>query len=63
MRFDIEACVRDAVAVREPEMDFGAIRTRATRFTGVRAARRTETVMPALVAIVMLAFVPAGQIA
>ncbi|HEY1428141.1 MAG TPA: hypothetical protein VGF18_01080 [Candidatus Tumulicola sp.] len=62
MRFDIEAYVRDTVAVREPELDFGAVRARAARLPGARPGRAPETIMPALIAIVMLAFVFAGQI-
>jgi hypothetical protein len=64
MRSDIGAYVRDIVAVREPEPNLAAIRQRSIRFRSpARAAASAGSVMPALVAIVMLAFVLAGQIA
>jgi hypothetical protein len=64
MRSDIGAYVRGVVAVLEPEPNLTAIRQRAMRFRSpARGGGSAETVMPALVAIVMLAFVLAGQIA
>ena len=61
MQSDIAAYVRDVVAVREPAPDLAAIRSRSMRFHAAPAKHATA-VMPAFIAIVMLAFVLAGQI-
>ena len=63
MRSDIGAYVRDVVSVRAPEPNLAAICQRSIRFRSPAHAAPAESVMPALVAIVMLAFVLAGQIA
>jgi hypothetical protein len=64
MRSEIEAYVYGVVAVREPAPNLAAIRARARSVAGVPHTRRTsETIMPALIAIGMLACLLVGQVA
>jgi hypothetical protein len=64
MRSEIEAYVYDVVAVREPAPNLAAIRARARGVGGATHTRRpSETVMPALIAIGMLACFLVGQVA
>jgi hypothetical protein len=64
MRSEIEAYVYGVVAVREPAPNLAAIRARARSVAGAAHARRpSETVMPALIAIGMLACLLVGQVA
>jgi hypothetical protein len=64
MRSDIAGYVRNVVAVREPAPDFEAILARSLRLRAcARPGNPPGSVMPALIAIVVLAFVFAGQIA
>jgi hypothetical protein len=54
----------DVVAVREPAPNLAAIRARARSVAGTTHGRRpSDTVMPALIAIGMLACLLAGQVA